>query len=187
MKRAVRKLVGLVIVVVIGLALGFAKAQYGHATAPVIQVGGMEITVGETTVKEMADAGFTFSGDGYVSELEASTWMNMIFAEKTGADVSITVYNDSSETKSIEECTVGEVDVFESQIPSCDSIVINDVEVKDLNYEGAKEKFKDEKDANYYETYMHLNYGDNQVELDFGDNDTLNEILVKFEFGKSYE
>lgn len=167
----------------------------------VIKIGDKEIRTGETTVQELADAGYDFSdlsgrervyGDDFssewvytqvydlTSETEAKTVYPSITVVKDGQQAAlITICNESKDNAPLSDCKITSVTVYE-YCWEVEKVSVEEISFEDLSSDalteifGEPKKISDNKDKYTWERGLYT------LELEYQDDGTVRSIGVNF-------
>lgn len=195
--RCVRNVVVLVMIMmcVAGCGLSVSTDPY------VIKIGDKEIKTGETTVQELADAGYDFSdlsgrerifGDDFssewvytqvydlTSETEARTVYSAITVLKDGQQVAlISICNESKDNAPLSDCKITSVTVYEYYW-EVEKVSFEEISFEDLLFDGLTEilgepkKISDNKDKYTWERGLYT------LELKYQDDGTIESVRINF-------
>lgn len=167
----------------------------------VIKIGDKEIKTGETTVQELADAGYDFSdlsgrervfGDDFssewvytqvydlTSETEARTVYSAITVVKDGQQVAlITICNESKDNAPLSDCKITSVTVYENYW-EVEKVSFEGISFADLSSDalveilGEPKKISDNKDKYTWERGLYT------FELEYQEDGTVDSVKVNF-------
>lgn len=168
---------------------GCGKKDTG--TPPEVILDGTSVVVGVTTPADLESGGWKLSDIGkLILELPDKSWTSSILMEKEGKGfVSLTLVNDSKETKLAKNCAIAEISIRSLDDPEKDlSISINGADPIGKTQEELKELYPDlELDDSGADNLFHsLKSGDYTVRFVFSKG-VFTDIEVKHKFEKSFE
>ncbi len=185
----IKKLTAVLTMLLVVLCTG-CGAEKG--TPPELLVDGTSLIVGESMPVDLTQQGFETNDLGaMILELPDRSWTSAIFLEKDGKNYcSLTLVNDSKESKNVYSCVIEEVGFFSLDGENADlNITLNGANPIGMTEEELKAAYPElEMDDDESSEWKFHNLDSGSYSISFQcHNGVLTDIDVRHEFSKSYE